>query len=112
MNAAITSNTPATKPTTPVIKDDEYVTDEVTMSDGSKAYLKHKKISTVISVPIKPKSNVIVDQVSRFKNFSCFNDHCAAYVYPMVVNGTSCIVATAGGGEGSSITITCDWNKK
>lgn len=94
MGAAIISdNTP---------KAPDMVTDEVTMPDGSKAYLKHNKNSG--SKPLQ-KSNVIIDKVSKFDNYNMYGDN--IYVYPITVKGTPCVVVSAYRG----LALSCNWKQ-
>jgi hypothetical protein len=105
MSAA--TNTPSVPPVKPPVAppvDDGYVTDEVTMADGSKAYLKHKKAS-----PTPRLSNVIEDRPSMI---DAIEDARKLVVYPITVRGVPCIVlSTYDGDHGINFgAVSCGWN--
>lgn len=111
MNAATTSSSPNATSTKPPasIPTDEYVTDEVTLADGTKAFLKHKK-----NAQLPPQSNVTIDRVSKIENqtYKEPGDNSRyLYVYPITIKGTECVVVSAQYTE-ITLALSCNWKTK
>lgn len=103
-----TDTTPHAKTSKPHV-DDDYVTDEVTMPDGTKAFLKHKKNTAPPPAPVISAA-VVADRPAMVDDLST-NYNSKVFIYPVTVKGTPCVVTTTSTYGGSAVAISCGWKQ-